>query len=249
VSAAVPFRAVLRSEWTKLWSVRSTWWCTAVYVLVAGASGWLAAAGTDSAPRADVAVQTALTGFGVGQLVLLVLGVLVVSGEFASGMALVSLTVVPRRSRLLVAKTLVVLGYGLGTTALLAVNCWLAARTLTAVPGGIPPGDPAVLRTLGLQVAAAGLVGVLGVALGAVLRSTAGAVGMGAVLVFVAPPALALEGSRLASRLSQSLPALRVGEDAFLAAATPWRVGMAVVAAWSVAVWVLGAVLLERRDV
>ena len=240
---------VLRSEWTKLWSVRSTWWCTAVYLLVVGGGGWLAAAGTDSAARADVAVQTALTGFGIGQLVLVVLGVLVVTGEFASGMALVSLTAVPRRSRLLLAKTVVVLAYCLVLSALLAVVCALAARTLTAVPGGVQPGDPAVLRTLGLQVGAAGLVGVLSVALGTVLRSTAGAVGIAMALVFVAPPALALVGSRLASRLSQSLPALRVGEDAFLAVATPWQIGMAVLAGWTVVVWLLGAVLFARRDV
>jgi hypothetical protein len=245
----VPFRAVLRSEWTKLWSVRSTWWCTAVYVVVVGAGGWLAAAGTDSAAQAAVAVQTALTGFGIGQLVLVVLGVLVMTAEFASGMALASLTAVPRRSRLLVAKTLVVLGYSLAFSALLAVSCWLAARTLTAVPGGVRPDDPAVLRTLGLQVGAAGLVAVLGVALGTVLRSTAGAVGIGLALSFVAPPALALVGSRLASRISQALPALRVGEDAFLAVATPWRVGMAVLAAWAVGLWLLGAALFARRDV
>lgn len=241
--------AVVRSEWTKLRSVRSTWWCTAVYLLVVGVSGWLAAAGTDRSPRADVAVQTALTGFGIGQLVLLVLGVVAVSGEFASGTALLSLTAVPRRTRLLVAKTVVVAVYAVLLSALLAVSCALAARTLTAVPGGVQPGDPAVLRTLLLQVGAAGLVGVLGVALGAVLRSTAGAVGVGAVLVFVAPPALALAGGDVAARISQSLPALRVGEDAFLAVATTWQVGMAVVAAWSVGVWLVGALLLERRDV
>jgi ABC-2 type transport system permease protein len=40
-----------------------------------------------------------------------------------------------------------------------------------------------------------------------------------------------------------------VGEDAFLAVATRWPVGMAIVAAWAVGVWVLGALLLERRDV
>jgi ABC-2 type transport system permease protein len=249
VSRAVPFRAVLRSEWTKLWSVRSTWWCTAVYAVVVGASGWLAAAGTDSSSRADIAVQTALTGFGIGQLALVVLGVLVVSTEFASGMALVSLTAVPRRTRLLLAKTVVILVYCLVLSAVLAVVCALAARTLTAVPGGVQPGDPDVVRTLLLQVGATGLVGVLGVALGAVLRSTAGAVGVGAVLVFVAPPALALSGGQLASRASQALPALRVGEDAFLAVATPWPVGMGMVAAWAVGVWLLGAVLLERRDV
>jgi ABC-2 type transport system permease protein len=241
--------AVLRSEWTKLWSVRSTWWCTAVYVLVVGAAGWLAAAGTDSAPRADVAVQTALTGFGVGQLALVVLGVLAVTGEFASGMALASLTVVPRRGRLLVAKTVVVLLHGLVVSALLAVVCALAARTLTAVPGGVRPGDPDVLRTLGLQVGAAGLVTVLAVALGTVLRTTAGAVGIGMALVFVAPPALALAGTRLASHVSQALPALRVGEDAFLAVSTSWQVGIAVLAAWTVGVWLLGAALFGRRDV
>jgi ABC-2 type transport system permease protein len=241
--------AVLRSEWTKLWSVRSTWWCTVVYVLVVGGGGWLAAAGTDTSPRADVAVQTALTGFGIGQLVLVVLGVLVVTGEFASGMALVSLTAVPRRGRLLMAKTAVVLVYCLVLSALLAVLCALAARTLTAVPGGVSPGDLDVLRTLGLQVGASGLVGVLAVALGTVLRSTAGAVGVGMALVFVAPPALALVGSRWASHLSQALPALRVGEDAFLAVATSWQVGMAVLGAWAVGVWLVGAVLFARRDV
>jgi ABC-type transport system involved in multi-copper enzyme maturation permease subunit len=249
VSRRLPFRAVLRSEWTKLWSVRSTWWCTAGYVLVVGGGGWLAAAGTDTAARADVGVQTALTGFGIGQLALVVLGVLAVTGEFASGTALVSLTAVPRRGRLLVAKTLVVLVYCLLLSSLLAVICALAARTLTAVPGGVQPDDPDVLRTLGLQVGAAGLIGVLSVALGTVLRTTAGAVGIGMALVFVAPPALALVGSRLASRISQALPALRVGEHAFFGVATPWRLGMAVLAAWAVGIWVIGAVLFARRDI
>jgi ABC-2 type transport system permease protein len=245
----VPFGAVVRSEWTKLRSVRATWWCTALYLLVVGGSGWLAAASTDTSARADIAVQTALTGFGVGQLALVVLGVLAVSEEFASGMVLVSLTTVPRRTRLLLAKTVVVAVWCLLLSALLAVVCALAARTLTAVPGGVRPGDPAVLRTLGLQVAAAGLVGVLSVALGTVLRSTAGAVGIGTALVLVLPPASALAGGELASRVSQGLPALRVREDAFLAVATPWPVGMAIVAAWALGVWVLGAVLIERRDV
>jgi len=167
-------------------------------------SGWLAAASTDSSARAAIAVQTALTGFGVGQLVLVVLGVLAVTTEFASGRVLVSLTAVPRRTRLLVAETVVVTAWYLLLSAVLAIVCALAARTLTAVPGGVQPTDPEVLRILGLRVAAAGLVGVLCVALGAVLRSTAGAV---------------------ASRVSQGLPALRVGEDAFLAVSTPWPVG------------------------
>jgi ABC-2 type transport system permease protein len=245
----VPFAALLRSEWTKLRSLRSTWWCTAIYLLTVGVTAWLAAASTDTAPRADVAVGVTLTGFGFGQLVLLVLGVLVVTSEFASGLALVSMTAVPRRTRLLLAKTLVVTAYCALLTAVLVPVCFLAARTLIAVPGGVPWADPDVLRSLGLQVGAAALVAVLAVALGAVLRSTAGAVGLGAALVFALPPALALSGGEIASRISQALPALRVGDDAFLAVATTWPVGMAVVAGWAVVGWLLGALLVERRDV
>ena len=245
----MPFAALLRSEWTKLRSLRSTWWCTAIYLLTVGATAWLAAASTDTAPRADVAVGVTLTGFGFGQLVLLVLGVLVVTSEFASGLALVSMAAVPRRTRLLLAKTLVVTAYCALLTAVLVPVCFLAARTLIAVPGGVPWADPDVLRSLGLQVGAAALVAVLAVALGAVLRSTAGAVGLGAALVFALPSALALSGGEIASRISQTLPALRVGDDAFLAVATTWPVGMAVVAGWAVVGWLLGALLVERRDV
>jgi ABC-2 type transport system permease protein len=249
VSPGVPFSAVLRSEWTKLRSVPSTWWCTAVYLLAVGTAGGLAAASTDRAPSAAVAVSSALTGFGVGQVVLVVLGVLAVSAEFGTGTALVSLTVVPRRTRLLLAKTVVVTVWAALLTAVLAALCALAARVLVAVPGGVPLTSRAVWQPLLLQVAAAALVAVLSVALGAVLRSTAGAVGLGAALVLVLPPVLALTGGDLASRLSQALPALRVGEDAFLAVATTWQVGTAILAAWALGCWLLGAVLLERRDV
>jgi ABC-2 type transport system permease protein len=245
----VPFVAVLRSEWRKLWSVRSTWWCTGIYLLLVGGTGWLAAARTGSSGRADAAVSVALTGFGFGQLLLVVLGALAVTSEFGSGSALGTLTAVPRRTRLLIAKTLVVAVWCALLTAVLAAVCFLAARTLIAVPGGVPWHDPDVLRALGLQVGAATLVGVLAVALGAVVRSTAGAVALGAALVFALPPILALVGGEIAARVSQALPALRVGEDPFLAAATTWPVGMGVAGAWAVVCWVFGAILLERRDV
>jgi len=249
VRRKVPFRALLRSEWSKLRSVRATWWCTGLYLLVVGGTGWLAAAGAGTAPRADAAVATAFTGFGVGQLVLVVLGVLAVTSEFSTGTALVSMTAVPRRTRLLVAKTLVVAVWCALLTLLLTVVCALAAQLRIAVPGGIALLGPDVLRSSGLQIGAAALVGVLAVGLGAVVRSIAGAVGIGLALVALLPPALALSGGKWEIRLSQALPALRVGEDAFLAATTTWQTGTAVIAAWAVGAWVLGAVLLERRDV
>ena len=239
---------VLAGEWTKLRSVRSTWWCLAVYVVVVAGLGWLAAATTPTAPAADFAVGVALTGFGFGQLVPVVLGVLAAGSEFATGMALASFTAVPRRVRLLAAKTTVVAVGGALVSLVLAAAGGLAARTLTAVPGGVPLGEWLVLRPLLLQAVCAGLLAVLGVGLGTALRSTAGGVGLGVALVFVLPPGLALAGGELASRLSQALPALRVGEDSFLAVGTSWPVGLAVTAGWAAAVWALAAVLLVRRD-
>ena len=249
MSRGVPFRALLRSEWTKLRTVRSTWWCAAVYAALVLALGWLGAAITDSAPRADFAVGAALTGFGFGQLVLVVLGVLVGGGEHATGMAMSSFTAVPRRTRLQWARTLVL---ALGTallTAVLAFGCVLAAASLTEVPGGVDPMDPLVLRPVGLQVAETALVVVLALALGTMLRSTAGGIGLGMVLVLLLPPLLAAEGGPVTEWLSYALPALRVGEDAFLVGHAGWPAGLAVVGGWAVGAWLLGAALLERRDV
>lgn len=249
MSRGVPFTAVVGSEWTKFRATRSTWWCTALFVLLVGGVGWLAAATTQSAPRADLAVSSALTGFGFGPVPLVVLGVLVVTGEFRTGLALVSLTAVPRRTRLLLAKTVVVVAWCVLLTAVLAAACLAAARALTAVPGGIPVTDPDVLRQLWLQVAGAALTGVLAVGLGAVLRSTAGALGAALALVLVLPPVLALTATELGLRVSRRLPAFRVGEDAFLTVATSWQTGLLVAGAWAAAAWLLGAVLLVRRDV
>jgi ABC-2 type transport system permease protein len=249
VSRGVPFRALLRSEWTKLRTLRSTWWCAAVYAVLVLTLGWLGAAITDSAPRADFAVGAALTGFGFGQLVLVVLGVLVGAGEHATGMAMSSFTAVPRRTRLLLARTLGTAVVTAVLTALLAVGCVLAAGLLTEVPGGVRPTDALVLRPVGLQVVAAVLVVVLAAALGTMLRSTAGGIGLGMVLVLLLPPLLAAEGGRVTEWLSYALPALRVGEDAFLVGHAGWAAGLAVVGAWALGAWALGAVLLERRDV
>jgi ABC-2 type transport system permease protein len=124
-----------------------------------------------------------------------------------------------------------------------------AARTLTEVPGGIPLADAGVLRALGLQVASAALVVVLSVALGTALRSSAGGIGLVMALVLLLPPILAAEGGRVTEWLSEALPALRVGEDAFLAGVEGWPLGLVVVGAWAVCGWVLAALLLERRDV
>ena len=249
MSRGVPFRSVLASEWTKLRSVRSTWWCTALYLLLVGTLGWFGAAITQSAPRADIAVGAALTGFGFGQVVLVVLAVLAVTGEYRTGMVLASLTAVPGRSRLLLATTVVVVVWVVVCTSLLAVFCWFAARRLTAVEGGIPLTDPAVLRQLWLQVVCATLTGVLAIGLGALLRSSAGALGVALGLMLVLPPVLAILASDRTEQVARALPVFRVGDEAFFAVQTSWQTGLLVLGAWAAGAWLLGALALAQRDV
>ena len=262
----VPARNVLRSEWTKFRTARAAWGCLLLYVAVVAVGSWTSLSGTRAPEDPAEAVATALVGFAPGQLVLLALGAVVVTGEYRAGTVLASLTAVPRRTRWLIAKTLVVCACVAVVTVLLAVGCVAAVPTLTAGTLELPLDRPVVLRPVGLQAASAVLVTVLGVGLGALARRTVVAVAVGALLTVVAPVASVVALDARFEQLAQYWPTLRVGlddvltvatrgsfgvpagGDVLLAGATPWQTGTAVVAAWAVAVWLLGVLVTERRD-
>ena len=178
---------ILRSEWTKFASLRSTWLTAAVTILLGVGVGILAASGTareygdlSSVERAawDPTAES-LTSIIVGQLAIGVLGVLVITAEYATGSIQPSLLAVPRRGRLLAAKAVVfaaaavLLGQLIGFTSFLAGQAVFAGQD---VPHATL-GQPDVLRGViggGLYLAALGL---LGLGLGTLFRSTAGAIG------------------------------------------------------------------------
>jgi ABC-2 type transport system permease protein len=262
----VPARKILRSEWTKLRTLPAAGICLLLYVAVVGGGAWTSLSGTTAPAQPAAAVALALVGFAPAQLVLVALGALVVTAEYRSGTVLASLIAVPRRTRWLIAKTLVVTVCVALLTALLAAVCVASVPTLTAGTLDLPLTDPVVLRPVGLQVASAVLVTVLGVGLGALFRSAPWATVVGALLVAVAPLATAPASDPRISGASRFWPTLRVGEDdvltvatrgsfgvpaggdVLLAGATSWRLGLGVVAVWALLVWVLGAGVVERRD-
>ena len=266
MSRRVPVLALLRSEWTKLRSLRAAWLCVLVYVGVAVAGAWVSLAGTTAPDDAASAVAAALVGFAPAQLALPALGALVVTTEYRTGTVLAALTAVPRRTRWLLAKTVVVCLLVALLTAAVAAGCVAAVPALTAGGAGPALVERAVLRPVGLQVAAELLVTVLGVGLGALLRRTVVALGVGVLLVAVLPVATVLAGRAQVVATSWLWPTLRIGEedlftvatrgafgvptggDLLLAGATPWQTGLLVLGAWALAAWLLGAVLLERRD-
>jgi ABC-2 type transport system permease protein len=262
----VPGRALLRSEWTKLRSTPAVWVAVAVYAAVVVVGAWLSLSGTRAPDDVRVAVGRALVGFAPAQLALLVVGALAVTGEYRTGTVLASLTAVPGRTRWLIAKTLVVVFWVAVLTAVLAAGCVAAVPALTAGANEILLTDPVVLEPIGLQVASAVLVTVLGLALGALLRRTVAVAVVGTALVAVLPVVAVLTGNATARATAWLWPTLRVGADdvltvadrgefgirsggdVLLAGATTWPAGVAVIGGWALVLWVIGAVVTERRD-
>ena len=212
MSRRVPARALLRSEWTKLRSSRAAWAAVVLYVGTAAAGAWLSLGGTAAPAEPAAAVATALVGFAPAQLVLPALGALVVAGEYRTGTVLASLTAVPRRTRWVLAKTVVVCALVAVLTAAVGAACVAAAPALTAGGAEVPLTEPVVLRPLGLQVAGAVLVTLLGVGLGALLRRTAASWVAGILLVAVLLLSAVLAGRPRYAAGSWLWQTLRCGE-------------------------------------
>ncbi|GAA2103528.1 ABC transporter permease subunit [Actinomadura alba] len=168
----VGFGNVLAAEWTKAWTVRSTMWTPMVMmVLITGFAVFVGA--TRSLQPDDTILGGSLTGAVTAQIAASVFGVLVVSGEFGSGTIRATFAATPRRGAVLAAKAVVV-AVVMFTTALIGSVVAYQIGTEMLTGEGYASGDafPAVL---GIAVCCAA-VGLLGLALGAVLRHSAAAI-------------------------------------------------------------------------
>ncbi|MFC1421125.1 ABC transporter permease [Streptacidiphilus cavernicola] len=176
---------VLRAEWAKFWSLRSTWITLGLALLFLVAFGLLAAAnysptGTGRGPGADAkdAIGIALGGSGFAQLAIGVLGVLVAGGEYSTGMVRSTLAAVPRRLPVLWSKAAVYGAVALVVATFGAFASFLAGEhSLSGQAIALNLSSAGVLRSLLGAGVYLGLVGVFGVALGALVRSVAGGIG------------------------------------------------------------------------
>jgi ABC-2 type transport system permease protein len=190
--ATVGFGNLLRSEWTKLRSVRSTYWTALVAVVATVLIGILVTvqqehdlvSHPDSLGGFDP-VMTPLTGFFLAQVAAGVLGVLTVSSEYGTGMIRASLGAVPQRRTFLAAKGLVFAGIVFVVAEILSFTAFFIGQPILHPSGaGVSLGDPGILRAVfggGLYLTA---IGLLGFGLGALVRHTAGALSAFFGLVF-----------------------------------------------------------------
>ena len=255
-------RRVLRSEWAKLWSLRSTWITLGLGLVFMVAFGLIAAvqykSRISSGQHIDAdfakatAVSLALFGTSFAQLALGVLGVLVTAGEYSTGMIRSTLAAVPSRLPVLWSKSAVfgMVALVVGTAGAV-ITFLFASGVVSGTPAALTLGDAGVLRSLlgaGLYL---GLVGVIGTALGALLRSVAGGISVlvGALmlvpgLISLLPSAWQLDlGPYLPSHAGESMFALHHAANTLSATA-----GLAVFLGWTVLVLAGAAYRLVHTD-
>jgi ABC-2 type transport system permease protein len=265
---------ILRSEWVKLVTLRSTWWCLGVMAaltagipaLIALALGEAGAAGASADFGYYTWMNATVLPIGFSVLAAAVLGCLVITGEYGTGMIRSTMTAAPRRLSALFAKTLVITVV-VFVTGLVALGIGaLLSGTILSSGGGyvIDPADGRVWVTL---LAAAGypaLVAAFSVGVGTMLRNSAGAIAAVLGLLLVVPTIVQLVGALLqadwAFDLGNFLPSSlgsvmytpSLGGGAVMMQGTialeVWQASLAMLA-WVVLALAGGAVLLKRRDV
>lgn len=248
---------VIRSEWTKFRSLRSTWWTVGIAVVLTVGIGVLislAAAAEQRAVTTPVAVSSrAEVGDLFAQLAFGALAVLLIAGEFGTGMIRSSMVAVPRRTPVFWGKLAIFVGVVLPVGAAASLAAFLLGQVVWRGKGRPPVGlgDDQVLRIVLGPALYLAVAGVIALAIGTLLRSTAGGITVVVALFFVVPTSMQAMPHRIAA-LGRFLPS-NAGAALFDQAISPevlrpWP-GFALLCAWAVvlvaaAVWSLG-----RRDV
>jgi ABC-2 type transport system permease protein len=252
---------VALSEWTKIRSVRSTIWSLLVAVVLTiglpilfsavTSSHWGSMSPHERANRHPLEIATA--GVNLSQLPIAVLAVLTITAEYSTGMIRASFTATPKRLPVLWAKVGV---FALLTFLLALPSVFIAFWASQAILHNHPTlhaslSDPGVARTVIGGAVYLVLIGVFAMALGAIVRNTAGGISVFAAIFFVIPPLLNILPSSWNQAISPWLPdsaaraVFQLTHDSGSLSPGP---GALLFFGYCAAAIVVAAVLLVRRD-
>jgi ABC-2 type transport system permease protein len=255
---SVGFGNVLRSEWTKLRTLRSTYLCLGLIVVAMVGIAWLQGARWSQVlvgdPKTKLdgfdATLTVIGGVYLAQLVVGVVAVLAISSEYGTGMIRATFSAVPQRRVVLAAKALVVTG---STLVVAEGLCFAAFGLGDSLLGrfGVSLSDPGVLRAVsgaGLYLAA---VALLGLGIGATIRHTAGAVSTFFAVLFAPTVLTELLPTGWRNDIINWLPA-NAGSQIFTVVRThgslqPWA-GLGVFCLYALVALAAATVLVTVRD-
>lgn len=262
-SGRTGFGHVLLAEWTKIRSVRSTVWSLAL--LIASTLGftalftWLTVLQwdkSDPSQRAQIVADPVSTilgsGLEFGQLTICVLGVLVISSEYSTGVIRASLLAVPTRIPMLAAKVVVFAALVFVVGEFVTFPSFFIGQAILHSRAPVSLGDPGVARAVfggGLYLT---MLGLFALAIGGIIRHTAGAItGVIAFVLVLAPLSQLIPGSigkhihaYLPSEAGQLIGQAHERSGQLL---TPWQ-GFGVFTLWTVVLMCAAAYLLQRRD-
>ncbi|WP_405794866.1 ABC transporter permease [Streptomyces sp. NBC_01506] len=267
---AARFRDLLAAEWLKLWSLRSTVWAYAIGALVVvgfnvGATYdryryWSAHNAADRASFVSdgIALMYAYTT-NAGTLMMLAAGAIgaaAITGEYGTGLIRTTFAAVPARRSVMAAKvcvlTTVMTGYG---AVVAALSFWLSQAILARRDAGVSLSDPGSLRVVVASTLLAPVCGLVGMALGTLLRHGAAAT-VTVVVVLLVVPLVFADDRHWAAVIDHALPSsawMRLVDTRYgsgIGLPYPWTEG----GAWTVfALWALGAaavavLAVHRRD-
>jgi ABC-2 type transport system permease protein len=261
VGGRVTQLGALRSEWTKLYSLRSTRYSLLATLVMTIGFGIIASAVTVSKwatmSAADKAsfdpLSTSLLGVRFGVLALGVLGVMLITGEYSTGMIRSTMAAVPKRLPVLWGKTGIYAAVALAITVPAVFIAFFAGQAILSGQhiqiafshAGVPG---AILGAAGYLT----LVGLFAMGIGAIVRNTAGGIATFAGIMFVIPPLISILPASVANSIDPYLPSnageamMRIGHHANTLSP---GAGAAVLAGSAALVIAIAATLLVRRDV
>ena len=246
---------VVRSEWTKLMSVRSIRWTAIGMIVLTVGLGVLitsiTAARWDQHPQLDFdSTNTTLFGIALGQILMGAIGALVITGEYSSGAIRSTLTAVPNRSLLLGGKALMLAISAVVAGLVLSVLSFLIGEAILGTSSAPTAsfGDPGVARAVLLTGVGLALIALIGMGLGTILRNSAGSIVGVAIVALVLPAVLvAVPGhvSKFAPTaiLDNSFASVHPPSDAL----SP-GLGLLMMVVYAAVLLVAGGALLHRRD-
>jgi ABC-2 type transport system permease protein len=253
--------AAIHAEWTKVRTVGGLGWLLlAAAVLTAGVSTAVVVATKYSPGNPQDTTKLALTGIDLGQAVIAILAVLIITGEYSTGMIRVTLAAMPRRPLVLAAKAAWVTALALAAGIVAVLAALLAARLI--LPGnGFTPGHGypllslahgATLRAAFGSVLYLALIALLSLGVATAVRDSAVAIGVVLALLYLFPIVAQVAAPRWQHDLMQIGPmtaGLSIEATTHLRslAIGPWA-GLGVLAAWAAGALLAGGLVLRLRD-
>ncbi|MBS2532466.1 ABC transporter permease [Catenulispora sp. NF23] len=253
--AKATFGTALRSEWTKIRTVRSTFWTLLITIVLTIGLSVLIAFGSSSHPSSDGSddwTAISMSGLFFGQLVIVVFGAMAITAEYSTGMIRTSLTSQPRRATLFWAKATIVTAVALAVGLICSfVSFFIASGIYSGHHIHVALGDHGVLRAVfggGLYMAGTAL---LAFGLGAILRHTAGAITSSVGVLFILFILVQFLPGNWHTDIAKWIPfnaglqiiATRPADDML----SPWA-GFGVFAAYAAAAVIGGAIVMRSKD-